>query len=115
MPAWKHHVFVCKNKRPPGHPKGSCGERGAQTLFTALRDAVDDNGLWETVKVTGSECLGPCRAGATVVVYPEGVWYSYLDQEDLEEIIQEHLIGGRIVQRLLMPAGASPPEAGEPS
>ena len=104
MPAWKHHVFVCKNKRPPGHPKGSCGERGAQDLFTALRDAVDDNGLWETVKVTGSECLGPCRAGATVVVYPEGVWYGRVSVADVPEIVQSHFIDGTPVGRLCLPA-----------
>lgn len=103
MPAWKHHVFVCQNRRPPGHPKGSCGERGAMDIFAALREAVDDNELWESVKVTGSQCLGPCRAGATVVVYPEAVWYGRVTVADVPEIVQSHFIDGNPVARLRLP------------
>ena len=103
MPAWKHHVFVCQNRRPPGHPKGSCGERGSMDVFAALREAVDENALWESVKVTGSQCLGPCRAGVAGVVYPEAVWYGGVTVADVPEIVQSHFIDGNPVARLRLP------------
>ncbi|GDX81053.1 ferredoxin [Deltaproteobacteria bacterium] len=103
MPAWKHHVFVCTNTRPPGHPKGSCGERGCAQVAAAFSAALDvDDELMETVKLQTSNCLGPCRAGPTVVVYPEGVWYRGLTAADVPEIIREHFHNGRPVKRLLL-------------
>jgi len=101
VPAWKYHVFVCENARPPGHPKGSCGERGAGTYRAALKNMVERFDLFETVKVTGSTCLGPCRQGPTLVVYPEGTWYVGVTPEDLPVIVQQHFIGGQPVQRLV--------------
>jgi (2Fe-2S) ferredoxin len=103
MPVWKHHVFVCTNKRPPGHPKGSCADRGCGEVAAALGAAVEmDDTLLETVKVNTTNCLGPCRSGPTLVVYPEGVWYGGVAAGDVDEIVREHLRGGRPVARLVM-------------
>ena len=101
MPVWKHHVFVCTNKRPPGHPKGSCVERGGNDVLLALSDAVDQRELFETVKVNASNCLGPCRSGPTLVVYPENVWYAGVKAGDVPELVQAHFVEGRPVARLL--------------
>jgi (2Fe-2S) ferredoxin len=103
MPTWKHHVFVCTNKRPPGHPKGSCGERGCGDVLLALNDEVERLELFETVKVNSSSCLGPCRAGPTLVVYPENTWYGAVTAADVREIVQSHFIDGRPVARLVLP------------
>lgn len=103
MPTWKHHVFVCTNKRPPGHPKGSCGERGCTDVFNALTDEVERLELFETVKVNSSSCLGPCRSGPTIVVYPENTWYGGVRAEDVAAIVQSHFVEGRPVARLLLP------------
>lgn len=103
MPAWTHHVFVCQNTRPPGHPKGSCGQRGAQELVFALQEAREEHGLWETLKVNTTNCLGPCRAGAIVGVYPEGVFYSGVTADDVPEIVKSHFVDGRPVERLILP------------
>lgn len=101
MPVWKHHVFVCTNKRPPGHPKGSCADRGCAEVLAALSDAVDQRELFETVKVNATNCLGPCRSGPTLVVYPENIWYAGVKVTDVPEIVQSHLVEGRPVARLL--------------
>ncbi len=103
MPTWKHHVFVCTNKRPPGHPKGSCADRGCNDVMLAFADEVERLELFETVKVNKSDCLGPCRAGPTAVVYPEGAWYGGLTVADVREIVQAHFIDGQPVARLLLP------------
>ncbi len=106
MPSWKHHVFVCTNKRPPGHPKGSCADRGCTDVLFTLNEMVDTNDvLVETVKVNTTNCLGPCRAGPTLVVYPEGTWYGGVSEADVAEIVREHLLGGRPVERLRMVEG----------
>jgi (2Fe-2S) ferredoxin len=106
MPAWKHHVFICTNKRPPGHPKGSCADRGCADLLFAFAELVETNdALLETVKVNTTNCLGPCRAGPSVVVYPEAVWYAGVTAADVPEIVREHLIGGRPVERLVQKDG----------
>ncbi len=103
MPNWKHHVFVCTNKRPPGHPKGSCADRDCNAVRLALAEAIDANALFETVKLNTTDCLGPCRQGPTLVVYPENVWYAGLTPGDVAEIVQSHLIEGRPVARLILP------------
>lgn len=103
MPIWKHHVFVCTNKRPPGHPKGSCGERGANDVLMALNDEVERLELFETVKVNSASCLGPCRSGPTVVVYPENTWYGAVKPADVREIVQSHFVDGQRVARLVLP------------
>ena len=102
MPSWKHHVFVCTNQRPAGHPKGSCGEKGSPALLSALKEAVDAHDLHDTVKVTGSGCLGPCAHGITMVVYPEATWYGGVTLEDVPELVQTHLVEGRPVARLVL-------------
>lgn len=103
MPAWKHHVFVCTNKRPPGHPKGSCVDRGCNDVLLALTEEVERLELFETVKVNSSNCLGPCRSGPTMVVYPENIWYAGVAAKDVPELVREHLVAGRPVSRLLLP------------
>jgi (2Fe-2S) ferredoxin len=103
MPTWKHHVFVCTNKRPPGHPKGSCADRGCNEVMLAFTEEVERLELFETVKVNKSDCLGPCRSGPTVVVYPEATWYGGVGVADVREIVQSHFVDGRPVARLVMP------------
>ena len=61
-----------------------------------------NDALLETVKVNTTNCLGPCRSGPTLVVYPEGVWYGGLQVGDVAEIVREHLVGGRPVARCML-------------
>lgn len=94
------HVFVCLHDRPAKVPKGSCAGRGSEVLFDALRAAVKSAGLWGGIRVTKTGCLGPCAAGANVVVYPEGVWYHAVTEADAEQIVTDHLVAGKPVTRL---------------
>ena len=103
MPRPQRQVLVCINARPPGNPKGSCGEGGAQSLFDALRDLVRERGLHERVMVTRTMCLKHCSRGPVVAIQPDNVWYAVVTADDLAEICTGHLEQGQPVERLLMP------------
>ncbi len=98
----KHHVFCCTTQRPAGHPKPSCGA-ASNDLVNYLWEKTADMEL-EGVRINPSMCLGMCDAGPAMVVYPEGVWYSFKTREDIDEIIDSHLVGGKLVERLLLNA-----------
>jgi (2Fe-2S) ferredoxin len=97
------HVFVCTQQRPQGHPRGACQQKGAAELLQALWAELQRRAAYERVAITYSGCLGPCDAGANVLVYPEGVLYSGVKKEDVAEIFDRHLEGGQPVERLLAP------------
>ena len=99
------HVFVCNQARPPGHPRGSCQGKGSNDVLQTFWQQAQVRSLWDKFAVTYSGCLGPCDSGANVLVYPEGVMYSRVTKEDVEEIIEKHLLGGEPVERLKAPEG----------
>lgn len=94
------HLFVCQNERPAaGRP--SCAARGGPALLAALQRAVAaDPALGARVAVTPCGCLGPCFDGPMMVVYPEAVWYAGVTAADAPEIVEKHLRGGEVVERL---------------
>ena len=102
MPKPQHQVLVCTNTRPPGNPKGSCGEKGSEALADELKALVKSRGLADRVMVNKTSCLKHCSHGITVAVQPENVWYGGVRREDLDEIAR-HVDGGAPVERLLMP------------
>jgi len=102
MPKLQRHVFVCINHREPDHPRGCCASKAGFAVAEALKLACADRGLKGKVRVNKSQCLDQCEHGPTVVVYPEQVWYGFVKPEDVDEIVEEHLIGGQAVQRLVL-------------
>ena len=96
----KRHVFVCINQRQPGHPMGCCQSKGSIDILQGLGEAVSTSDLAADTAVAGTTFLGPCTLGPSLVVYPEGVWYQGVKAEDIPEIVEEHLKGGRPVERL---------------
>ncbi len=106
MPKPQRVVLVCQNARPPGHPKGSCGEKGSEALLDRLKAMVREKGLEGRVLVIRTGCLKRCESGPTMAVYPDAVWYAGVRDRDLEELCGSHLEEGRVVERLLMPDSA---------
>jgi (2Fe-2S) ferredoxin len=100
MSHFKHHVFFCTNQRANG--ESCCNDHGASELRTYAKDRVKELGdtVPQRVRINLAGCLDRCGEGPVMVVYPEAVWYTYVDKEDIDEIINEHLIHGRIVERL---------------
>ena len=87
------HVLVCAG--------GGCIASGSLEVSKKLQEAVKNFDLEDEVKVVETGCLGPCAAGPVVAIYPEGVFYQKVNPEDAEVIVEEHLLKGRIVERLL--------------
>lgn len=100
MPQPTHHIFVCLNQRPAGHPRGSCGEQNATAVYEKFGMGIEQKMLFGKVLLTNSGCMGPCSMGPVVVVYPEGVWYKGVKPEDVDEILDAHIVGGKKVERL---------------
>lgn len=92
-------VFVCINERPPGHPRGSCAQRGSGEVFNAFREAIGQRGL-VNVKVTFTGCLEPCMVGPAVLVLPDYVWYGGVTVEDVPLLVDQHIVGGEPVEWL---------------
>lgn len=100
MPTFERHIFVCHNTRPEGAPRCSCTADGRSDLHTALQQEAKAAGLGARVRINKSGCLDQCEHGPMMVVYPEAVWYGNVRPEDAAEIVREHLVGGRAVERL---------------
>ncbi len=100
MPAFERHVFVCHNNRPAGAPRTSCTADGKSDLHTQLQTLSKEAGLAGRVRINKSGCLDQCEHGPMVVVYPEAVWYGNVQPQDAADIVSEHLVGGRPVERL---------------
>jgi (2Fe-2S) ferredoxin len=100
MSYYPYHVFFCTNQRDDGRP--SCEDCGAQALRDYVKSRVKELGMSGPgrVRINTAGCLDRCDRGPVLVVYPEAVWYTYVDRSDLDEIIDEHLMHGRVVERL---------------
>jgi (2Fe-2S) ferredoxin len=103
VPSFQRHVFVCINERPADNPKGCCKARGGVEVRDELKLQLKKVGLSKTIRANNSGCLDQCEHGVTVVVYPEQVWYGGVTVDDVKEIVEKHLIGGQVVERLLIP------------
>jgi (2Fe-2S) ferredoxin len=86
---FEKHVFCCINKRPDSNPKGCCSSKNSEKLQTELK-----------IRINKSGCLDRCESGPVMVIYPEGVWYSFKNSEDIDEILNSHLLNNKIVERL---------------
>jgi (2Fe-2S) ferredoxin len=100
---FKRHIFFCLNERKNG--EACCAQHNAQAAFDHCKNRVKQLGLAGPgqVRVNKAGCLDRCAGGPVAVVYPEGTWYSYVDQADIDEIVDSHLAKGQVVTRLLTP------------
>ena len=102
----EYHVFICSQQRPAGHPRGSCGERGASALLPVLSQSVMARNLLRKVSIVPTACLGPCGVGANLLVFPGAHLYSGVLPQDVERIVEQHFEGGEPVADKLAPETA---------
>ena len=100
---YAHHVFFCLNQRDDSRP--SCACHDAERVQAYAKARIKELGLsgQGRIRINRSGCLDRCEEGPVVVVYPEGVWYTYVDESDIDEIIESHLVNGKPVERLRLP------------
>ncbi|MBT9490978.1 MAG: (2Fe-2S) ferredoxin domain-containing protein [Paucibacter sp.] len=103
MSYFERHIFFCLNERESG--KNSCAQHDAQAGFDHCKSRVRELGLADVggVRVNKAGCLHRCAGGPVAVVYPDAVWYSFVDNSDIDEIVEQHLKNGQIVERLVLP------------
>lgn len=98
----KHHIFVCTSTRAGGQQKGLCHGKASVEVLSAFLEEIEDQGLSGEVYISNTGCLGLCEQGPIVIVYPDNVWYGGVTPEDVEEIMEEHILSGQVVERLLL-------------
>ena len=100
MPKFVKHIFVCGNQRPEGHPRGSCDPLAQGKLQKLFKQKLAERGLKGHVRANQAGCLDQCEHGPNLVVYPDAVWYGFVTEADVDEIIDSHIVGGKPVERL---------------
>lgn len=102
MSHFQRHIFFCLNCRDDG--RECCASHDAERLQAYAKDRVKQLGLAGPgkVRVNKAGCLDRCEHGPVAVVYPDAVWYTYVDEKDIDEIVESHLAGGRPVERLMI-------------
>lgn len=97
------HVFVCCNRRPDGHKRGSCAARGSEKLRDYMKARAREMGL-ERLRINMAGCLDRCELGPCVVIYPEGVWYKIETPADVDAVLARHVRDGGRATELMLPA-----------
>lgn len=106
---YRTHVFCCVNERAPDHPRSCCSARGSIDLLNYMKARAKELGS-ENIRVNSSGCLERCELGPSMVIYPEGIWYHYDTKEDVDEILDRHIIKGEQVDRLILEPGQKFPK-----
>jgi (2Fe-2S) ferredoxin len=107
-PWFSAHVFVCCNRRPDGHKRGSCAARGSEELRDYMKARAKELGL-KGIRINSAGCLDRCEFGPTMVIYPEGIWYRPQSHADVDEILAAHLVAGGRATRLMLTEKDVPP------
>jgi len=100
-PFYEAHIFICTNRRPEGHHRGSCAGRGGDALRDRMKSRAKELGI-PNIRVNSAGCMERCEFGPVVVIYPEGVWYRPTTAADVDEILAVHVQGGGRVDRLML-------------
>lgn len=99
---YQKHLFFCVNQKDSANK--CCAQADAEAMSQYFKLSLLEKGLHgpDKFRVSTSGCLGRCRKGPCLVVYPDGIWYSYSNKQDLDKIIEQHLLGGTVVKELLI-------------
>ena len=101
------HVFCCVNERPPKHRRGCCSDKQGQLLCDYMCRRTMALGLRE-IRINHAGCLNRCEMGPVMVIYPEGIWYTFSNEEDIDEIVRSHIMRGKVVERLQLTPDQGP-------
>jgi (2Fe-2S) ferredoxin len=96
------HLFVCCNRRPDGHPRGSCAAKGSEKLRDYMKARAKEMGL-PNIRVNSAGCLDRCELGSCMVIYPEGIWYKITTNADVDAVLERHVRDGGRVPELMLP------------
>ena len=102
MSKFTSHIFVCGNQRPPTSPRGCCDPEGSEELCRLLRAELKRRGAGPLVRANKAGCLDQCEHGPTVVIYPQEIWYGGVTADDVPRIVEETVLGGRVLSDLLI-------------
>jgi (2Fe-2S) ferredoxin len=112
MPFRSRYLFVCTNRRPAGHPKGSCAEKGSEDIVVRLKEALAKRGVAkDIVRACSSSCIDLCEIGVTILQEPEHVAYGHVTVDDVEAIA-DAAAQGQVVARLVVHGPAGLPREG---
>jgi len=101
--SWEeHHIFICTSSRPNGQQKGFCHSKEGVEVMMRFMEEIEERELGGEIFINNTGCFGICEKGPIVVVYPDNVWYGSVTPDDVAEILDEHIEGGNIVERLLI-------------
>jgi (2Fe-2S) ferredoxin len=103
MAAFTHHLFICCNRREPGHSRGCCDPEGGEKLREAFKQELKKRKLGPLVRANKAGCLDQCERGPTLVIYPQGIWYGGVTLADVPRIVDETILAGRVIEELLIP------------
>ncbi len=103
MSLYQKHVFVCENIREESDARGSCGQKGSASFRNKLKEEIERRGLKSKIRINQAGCLGTCNQGISMVIYPEGIWYGKVTENDITEIVEKSLLNNEKIERLLMP------------
>jgi len=102
MAKFEKHIFICTNQRDVSSPRGCCDPNGQGELQKQFKEKLKARGLKARFRANKAGCLDQCEHGPNIVVYPEAVWYGGVRPEDIDEIIDSHLLGGKPVAQLML-------------
>jgi (2Fe-2S) ferredoxin len=97
---YEKHIFICTNQKAEG--KACCGEQRGMELVEKFREVLNEKGLKGKIRAQKSGCLDACKHGPALVIYPEGTYYKQVTPSDVERIIEEHIIGGKQIEDLVL-------------
>ncbi|MEA1880799.1 MAG: (2Fe-2S) ferredoxin domain-containing protein [Candidatus Marinimicrobia bacterium] len=97
---YNKHIFICINERPECSAKGDCSRKGGKDIRLRFVQLINEHGLKGKVRANKSGCLDACEMGASIVIYPQGIWYSEVQLEDVDEIFNTSVLGNGIVDRI---------------
>ena len=102
MPRFRKHIFICNNKRSEDDPRGSCSEKNSDSLIDYAKKRVHELGLKGEIRVNKAGCLDACAYGPAMVIYPDDTWYSPKTKNDIEIILEKHILNNKIAEELVI-------------